>query len=426
MALVLHVASLVACKDKTTTAVCAPGQPSGVVAERAKAKCLAEPGLSQSAQSASTPHDVVLYLDRSASMQGFLDPDYPTRIKTDFRSVLDAIIAGLRPIEVHSYGSSIASASPSIGVLGRKEFYQDRDTKMEEVVALIGSDTGLGHVHLIVGDGRRGSPATADGQYVSLRDAAQRWIDGGGTFVVATSNAPFKTVESDPSGCRRSGQQAADSQTCPIYLFAFVPHGDAMRIASAITDAFEHMFMWPAPTVPSNVLDFRSGDRNSKLNVNAIWEHASDGTPIVRTGAAQRTLKTTPFAFGVKDTTTALGRAYAKIQQGEENSVLLTSRSIVGGAAQLWQPAGIGSEGLVRSSAPSSFEISSLGTSAPASIVRVDVVPTGVPTWLSAVEASDARDVVRTYGIGRLFESFRQRAKQTSPTPLSRLYIVSN
>ena len=119
-AAILTGVSFASCSGAKSDDPCTASQPSGVTAERSKAQCLAEPALPRPATSAAAPRDVILYLDRSASMQGFLDPEYPTRVKTDFRSVLDAVIAGLRPREVHSYGSGVALASSSIGVLGNK------------------------------------------------------------------------------------------------------------------------------------------------------------------------------------------------------------------------------------------------------------------------------------------------------------------
>ena len=357
-------------------------------------------------------------------MQGFLDPDYPTRIKTDFRSVLDAVIAGLRPREVHSYGSGVSIASASIGVLGNKSFYSDRDTRMEDVISLIRKDTNEVDSHLIIGDGRRGSPATADDQYVRLRDAAQKWVDAGGYFLVASSNAPFKTVESDPSGCRKAPLASDGVQTCPIYMFAFIPKTDAIRVAAAVTDAFEHLFMWPALSVPANQVSFRTVQPAGKLNVNSIWDRAVDGSPIVRTSARERTM--TPNLFRVDvDTALASGRASRHLLEGEETRIVLTSRSLSGDGKQKWaQMTG----GLIRDvgTPAATVEISSLGGTEANSIVRLDLIPTGQPAWLSRVEATDAKDAVRTYGIGRLFEMFRQGAKQTAPSPIARVYLVSN
>lgn len=393
------------------------------MAEKAKARCLAEPNSPKAADNAGQSHDVVLYLDRSASMQGFLDPEYPTRIKTDFRSVLDAVIAGLRPAQVHSYGSSVSRASASIGVLGNKAFYQDRDTRMEEVIDLVRKDSGESLSHLIIGDGRRGSPATADDQYVRLRDAAQKWVDAGGYFLVASSNAPFKTVESDPSGCRKSSAESG-GQTCPIYLFAFIRSSDALRITSTVTDAFEHLFIWPALPVPPNQLLLRPLHPSGKLNVNGIWERSADGAPIVRTSARERTTKSDVFTVTM-DTSTASNRAYQHLVQGEESHVMLSSRSLRGDPKQGWQQI---TTGIIRvvPTTPATVEITSLGGTEASSIVRMDVIPTGQPSWLSLVEATDAKDAVRTYGIGRLFEMFRQAAKQHVPSPIARLYFVSN
>ena len=422
---ILTGVSLASCTGAKTDEPCAAAQSSGVTAERTKAQCLAEPALPRPTTGAVAQHDVILYLDRSASMQGFLDPEYPTRIKTDFRSVLDAVIAGLRPREVHSYGSSVTMASSSIGVLGNKAFYQDRDTKMEEVIALIRNDTGEASSHLIIGDGRRGSPATADDQYVRLRDAAAKWVDRGGSFLVASSNAPFKTVESDPSGCRKPTGGADAGQTCPIYLFAFIPKDDALRIAGAVTDVFEHLYMWPALGVPPRTVVLRATQGIGKLNVNGIWGRASDGSPIIRTSARERTVTPNPFIVDV-DSDAVQGKTYKHMLEGQETGIALYSRALNGDRKQPWQPMTGG--GLTRAvlSAPRTVELASLGDGEANSLVRIDIVPTGQPSWLPLVEATDAKDVVRTYGIGRLFEMFRQGAKQAPPTPIARVYLVSN
>src|SRR5215212_1744062 len=57
---------------------------------------------------------VVVYFDRSASMRGFLDPSYPTRIPTDYRSVIDRLVVGLRPTRGFSFGSALRPAEPSL------------------------------------------------------------------------------------------------------------------------------------------------------------------------------------------------------------------------------------------------------------------------------------------------------------------------
>lgn len=417
------VLGVTACASKPSG--CAVGQPRGVVAEKAKAKCLAQASVPTPPPSRGTLHPVVLYLDRSSSMQGFLDPAYPTRVKTDFRSVLDAILAGLRPSAVKSYGAGISEAAPTIGVLGRREFYQDRDTRMEEVVALIERDTALANTHMIVGDGRRGSPATADGQFVRLRVAAQSWIEHGGHFLVATSNAPFKTIESDPSGCRRGASITAEEQTCPIYLFAFISPGEELGVAAAVDDAFEHHFVWPAIAIPPQAINVWPTGPRTTLNVNAIWERSAQGFPIVRTGAPSRTSTYDGYRLGIADTASAKDRTLQHLLDEQSTQLMLESRRMAGDSLQSWGSAG--TNGLVRpAQPPNAIEIGSLGNSPPLSIVRVSLVPMGEPRWLSLVQASDGNDGVRTYGINRLFEGFRQQAKQRLLSAIATLFVVSN
>jgi hypothetical protein len=55
-------------------------------------------------------------------------------------------------------------------------------------------------------------------------------------------------------------------------------------------------------------------------------------------------------------------------------------------------------------------------------LYRVELFPAGTPAWLAELEARDASDVERTFGLGRLFERFRASAA-TSP-PLARAYLL--
>jgi hypothetical protein len=387
-----------------------------VPAEKAKAKCLAEALPSKKiVEKPAAP--VVLYLDRSASMHGFLDE--PVGSKTDFSHVLDAVIAGLQPT-VHGYGQSITDAPASIGVLGHSGFYSDRDTRMEAVVDLIEKDAEQSNVHLIVGDGRRGSKATAESQYVRLRDAAQRWIQHGGSFLVATSMAPFKTVASDPSGCRASASVPA----CPIYLFAYVPAGQELRIASAITDVFQHLFMWPAPSVPGTSTTVAVVGSAGSLNVNTIWERAASGEPIVRTSAPARTTTLAQLQVTVGNPSAVANRAFQALLDGSELKESLMSRLLSGARTTAWGDASNG--GLVARAAGASVSVRSLGGGPVSSISRLALVPTGSPSWLSTVESHDPTDPLRTYGIDRLFEAFRQHAKLNTPAPVAQVFFVSN
>jgi hypothetical protein len=76
-------------------------------------------------------------------------------------------------------------------------------------------------------------------------------------------------------------------------------------------------------------------------------------------------------------------------------------------------------------------DIVSRGPRAPMSIFLIDIVPTGSPLWLDEFSAEDAGDVVRTYGLGRLFENFRADALRTIQGPglppnLGRIFIVAS
>jgi hypothetical protein len=59
----------------------------------------------------------------------------------------------------------------------------------------------------------------------------------------------------------------------------------------------------------------------------------------------------------------------------------------------------------------------------------VDVVPAGVPLWIGEFAAKDASDVVRTYGLGRLFESFHNDAVRRTngrTRAIGRFFIVAS
>src|SRR4051794_13919881 len=66
----------------------------GEAGDHALASCLTkdDSGTYEAAQSRAA--DVAVFVDRSASMQGFLDPAYPTHVSTDYRSVIDKVLVG--------------------------------------------------------------------------------------------------------------------------------------------------------------------------------------------------------------------------------------------------------------------------------------------------------------------------------------------
>ena len=404
----------------------------GEAGDLALARCLASPELIPESGARNAP--VTLYFDRSGSMRGFLDPSYPTRVRTDYRSVIDRLVVGLTPTRGYSFGSELRTIEPTLATLGARDFYSDRDTRTEQALAEIGRDTARAGSHIIVGDGRRGSPAAGDAQFVRMRELADRWLGGGGSFVIATSLAPFKTVATDPSGCRREtgAGESAEMQTCPLYAFGFVAPGDGARIVSTLASVFEHVFIWPSPTVPPAELSLKPADANRRdVRVERRWASAAKGTPIVRVRGDSATNRTLSASISVRDTSTIEGRGYAALLASQEVEIRTYSRAFTPAAvAQEWQP--VEARGaLVRPGARSAdgaltLDFVTRGARGPVSMYRIDLVPTGNPSWLERFDAEDASDVVRTYGLGRLFESFRTRAKVGNFAPFGRFFIVAS
>jgi hypothetical protein len=417
----------------------------GEAGDLALARCLATPELIPADATGDSP--VVVYFDRSGSMRGFLDPNYPTRLATDYRSVIDRLVVGLRPTRGFSFGNALRPADPTLATLGNRDFYTDRDTQTEQVLAEIGRDTASRETHIIVTDGRRGSPTTADAQFVRMREHATRWVERGGSFVVATSLAPFQTVAADPSGCHRSTTSAAgEPQTCPLYVFGFVAPGDERRITTALASVFEHLFVWPTPTIPAGALTLVPADPDRRdLRIERRWVSAANGTPVMRVRGDSATNRALTATIALRDTASAESRAYAAMLRDQGARTQLYSRAFTPAAAdQPWRP--VDARGaLVRGSDEAETEAGGTeiappqhrlvfvtrGPRGPVTMFRVDLVPTGVPLWLDEFAAKDAGDVVRTYGIGRLFEGFRAQAQGSAGAkgetrPLSRFFIVAS
>ena len=404
-----------------------PSTGAGEVYDIAVAKCLANPLAAKSVAQRSAPK-VVLYLDRSASMRGFLDPEYPTRVKTDFRSVIDRLLVGTNTVRAYSYGSSIRRFQPTLGVLGNKEFYSDRDTRLEDALAIIARDSLGLETHVIVGDARRGSPDRANAQFTDLRTMADAWVDHGGTFITAVSLAPFKTVASDPSGCRTVPGDVAGSQTCPLYAFAFVAAQDVDAVTTAIADVFENIFAWPVPVIPTAALTEEQQGSSPDISLEKKWAPLPDGGWIGRTRGRATTASNrelfTQLAAG--DSLNPSGRTYAALLSGQEQAVSLRAKSLSSSTSSPWvdvAPRGA----LVRMTKdkPPTLGFVTRGVDAPRSIIAVDLLPRGVPSWLESVSAADANDVRRTFGIGLLFEAFRTKADR-SPAPAARYFFVAN
>lgn len=369
---------------------------------------------------------VVLYVDRSQSMRGFLDPDYPGRVATDYRSVLDGFDARLKPAQVLGFGNEVrAAAGQGLGVLGNRDFYSDGNTELEQVFPLVRADSAASSTHVIIGDGRRTNPDAANGQFVAMRLLAEQWIAQGGTFMAAASAAPFRPVENDSAGCRPS--EDADPRTCPLYAFAFVAPGDQGRVAAALAAVFQHLYVTPLPAVRGSAVAFASPG-TAGITLEPAWAAAADGTPIVRLRG--RTATNTPLraSMVLRDTTSPLGRATLASLRGRRLVPALAVRTLAADpAASPWR-ASPAAGALMRPTAdPFTYEFLSRGTGpgVPRYLYRLHLHPAGEPSWLQDFDAERAGDALRTYGLGRLFESFRAHDPGAAP-PVVRAYAVVN
>jgi hypothetical protein len=365
---------------------------------------------------------VLLYVDRSQSMRGFLDPEYPTRVRTDYRAVLDGFAARLRPAQVFGFGNRVSPADGGLAVLGSADFYRDGNTQMEDVFPLVRADSTLGSTHVIIGDGRRGDPDAANGQFEAMRTLAEWWTEQGGTFVVAASHAPFRPVKSDASGCR--GADQAERETCPLYAFAFVAPGDQGRVAAALAATFEALFVTPLPAVhPAGVGLAAAG--TGPLTLEPGWAKAAGGAPIARVRGAAATNQPLRARIVFRDTASSLGRGALAALRGRRLEPDVSVRGLADEtAAAPWKPAAAG--GLLRTVPDSlAFDFVSRGPYAQRHLYVVEMRPAGEPLWLDAFDAERASDARRTFGLGRLFESFKARSARGGPAAL-RLYVVVN
>jgi hypothetical protein len=356
-------------------------------------------------------------------MRGFLDSNFPNT-PTSYISVLDRLTVGSKAAKAYSFGNTLKQVPVSTKNFETDSFYDENNTRLQDALTQIAKDSKSDSTHVIITDGRRTGAASADQQYSDMRQAASDWIAHGGTFVVGMTLAPFKTVSGDPSGCQQGGE--AGPQTCPLYAFAFVGCGDR-HVLNALSDVFEHTFAWPAPTIPGSLLVLEVVPGASPVTLNPSWARTQTGTPIARSSAPVQT--NMPRAARVTlsgPTTDPLTLTYDKAIRGEAFKTQLALRPLISQPTPFaWAPVDPNTSVVRVSQDTLSLSFHSYGEKGPRSLIRLDMVPTGEPSWLGLVNASDANDEVHTYGIGRLFEAFRVAAKNDSK-PMARLFFVVN
>lgn len=391
--------------------------------DRQLATCLASDAALETWPSSQNQAPVVLYVDRSGSMRGFLDPEYPARV--DYRGVLDRLIVALQPGQAYGFGTSLQGIGTSLGTLGDRSFYSDNNTELEDALERIAQDSAASATHLIIGDGRRSDPNAANDQYVRMRQLARRWIGQGGTFMVAASQAPFDPVPGDPAGCRSPGE--SEAMTCPLYAFAYIAPDQETRVVStfAAAEAFEHLFIWPLPAAsPTRVVVER---QQEGVAVEPGWEEAENGAFIARVRGDAFTNVPARGRLEFAGADDAAGRAAREALAGHRLSSQVYVRPLRESSVESsWQPTGDPGS-LVRAvtSEPGVLEFLSRGPSAERHLYKVERYPTGEASWLSDFDAESATDEVRTYGLGRLFELFLSLAREGAE-PVQRAYIVVN
>lgn len=410
---------------------CRPPGPGREALTEQIVKSSVEPVDEHPYQPGRPQHPVAVYADRSGSMRGFLDPAYPNR--NDYRSVIDGLQARLSPQRVYGFGSSVRQ-QPGAGldVLGNRAFYDDANTQMEQVIDSIAVDSSREWNHLIVGDGRRSDPNLAYRQFVRMRELALRWTEGGGTFLVAVSRAPFTPVQGDPSGCHAgpAGASGSSPRTCPLYAFVFAAPGDGMRIAGVLSDRFEHVWAYPMATLPLGRLTLRQDGGADGVTFDPSWvpEGASAAVPKIE----GETPATTPLRLRLEPADSSPAALVATLLRGQRSSGTLFSRTVTADDPPPAWRRHDGKVGPVRVTpdgraltvfSPGGDDCKAAKASDPCGMLyRLDLRPAGTPVWLAEFEAAEAADLERTFGLGRLFEPFIPQA--ASAPPLARVYLL--
>lgn len=379
-------------------------------------------------QMGAPANPVAVYADRSRSMRGFLDPAYPTRV--DYRSVIDGLQARLGPRRVYGFGSRVRrEPNAGLDVLGNREFYGDRDTEMEEVLDSIARDTRLASSHVVLGDGRRGSPDLAHRQFLRMRELALRWSQKRGTFLVAVSRAPFRPVRGDPSGCHAAaaGERGDSARQCPLYAFVFAAPGDGPRIAAALTGLFEHVWGYPLPTAPLAAVTLRAEEPG--VEYDAAW---LSGIPVIpKLEANAPATRAFHADLVASDTSSPAGLLLARLLAAGAHLELAARPVTSDSAATPWRrqdgrtgPVRVGARGTsIDVFSPGGDDCLSVGEGEPCgTLYRIEVRAPGAPPWLAGFEAREAADAERTFGLGRLFEPFLPLA--AAAPPLARTYLL--
>lgn len=375
------------------------------------------------------PARVVLYLDRSLSMIGYLDAtnsDSALGVGTgvsNLRTTLNRLLAlGAGDRGVVGFGeaarplASMPDAQLFASVVSQG-FYNEKETRTEDALALVRRDSGLAAIHLVVTDGRRDDGQTAIAQYEQIGELGAWWVGKGGVFAMAASMAPFRQVRGDRAGC-----QTAPSSTgrCPLYVFAFVPARAAERALDALDEVSDHLYAYPSPS--DSVI------RVTHVPVRAV---ATVDLAMVR----QR-----PFVVGVRargepnqpvtatDTLVFdVGASAARFALDDSLAWILDEAPLRSSGEPAWNDVGSGANARIKPGALAVGGGRSLRlpltahtyTGAPPTLYRIRLSSTGRPRWLNQYEAGKQADPLRTYGLPALLTHLQPR-----PATLGGAFVV--
>lgn len=395
--------------------------PSNIQSVSQCVAATARPVLPQHPLPAQAPVRVVLYVDRSLSMIGYLDATSSNPAQalrsgaSNLRTTLDRLLAlGGSDRAVVGFGKAARPlADVDVGELVSQGFYNEMETRTEDALALVRRDSGRTAAHLLVTDGRRDDDKSATAQYQQIGALAAWWTERGGVFAIAASMAPFRQVPRDRTGCRPAAER------CPLYVFAFLPAGDAERALAALDEVSDHLYAYPSP-----------GDSALRITHDPAPAAAVD-LSVVR----QR-----PFVAGVRArgeanqgvTATDIlvfdaGASAARFALDDSLVWALDEAPLPSSGEPAWSDAGNGANARVKPGVLAAGEGHLLRlpltahayAGAPPTLYRIRVSSAGRPRWLGEYEAARQGDALRTYGLLALFTHLQPR-----PATLGGAYVV--
>lgn len=380
--------------------------------------------------------DVKLYVDRSASMAGYLDSLYSSDFgvgegSSSLRRVLNQLFAASdRHMAVFGFGDRVTTPAASrqanqdvIATLVRPDFYNDNNTRLEDVLDSIARDTTRQGVHLIITDGRRGDGGAANAQWKRIGELARAWSGADGIFALAAIQAPFHQVRGDKAGCWSDTPTKAF--VCPLYVIAFAPRGSAFPVLQALRDVGHRLYV--APTFSDSALTIEAkpaGGGTGSLNIEG---GAQTGRPLHLLYAAPNAPPAKPEVAAVSVVARLSGGA-ARYAADDSFDIVVRSVALAGKtAATSWQPVYETASAWATPAAPH-VDSAGLKLLVPLKLksrqdvnkvrYQFEIRSTGRPAWLAQFESSQQGDAARTYGLSALFAQLHP-----TPTTLTSFYV---